>query len=151
MSVTVSSDGEADTRATGRRLASMLRPDDVILLSGDLGAGKTTLVSGIAEGLGIEEAVTSPSFILARRYSGGFIPLVHADVYRLSSMAEFDDLGVFEEATGAVLVVEWGPAVSQSVPPDHLVIVIEALDEGARLLTFEPRGSWAGRPLNELT
>jgi len=74
---------DAQTRAVARRLASLLRPNDVLLLCGPLGSGKTAFVAGLAEGLGIDDPVTSPSFVIAHRYDGGFIPLVHADVYRV--------------------------------------------------------------------
>ena len=91
MSLTLCCPCEADTRALGRRLASLLRAGDVVLLAGDLGSGKTVFASGIAEGLGVAEPVVSPSFILARRYEG-LMGLVHADLYRLGSSAEVDDL-----------------------------------------------------------
>ena len=81
-----------DTLALGRRLAALLHAGDLVLLSGRLGSGKTLFVSGLAQGLGIEERVLSPSFVIVKIYEDGFVPLVHADVYRLGSMAEFDDL-----------------------------------------------------------
>ena len=150
MNLVFRSESEVDTRALGRRLASFLRPDDVIALSGELGSGKTAFVAGLAEGLGVTEQVASPSFILARRYDGGFIPLVHADVYRLESLGEFDDIGLFEEAKGAVLVVEWGDAVMPELPTDQLTIEIEVLEENTRILRLSPRGEWVNRPLEEL-
>ena len=82
---------EADTRAVGRRLASLLRAGDVVLLAGDLGAGKTVFASGIAEGLGVEGQVVSPSFVLVRRYTG-LMSMVHADLYRIGSSGEIQDL-----------------------------------------------------------
>ncbi|MFQ5966586.1 MAG: tRNA (adenosine(37)-N6)-threonylcarbamoyltransferase complex ATPase subunit type 1 TsaE [Acidimicrobiia bacterium] len=150
MNLVFRSESEVDTRALGRRLASFLRPNDVIALCGELGSGKTAFAAGLAEGLGISERVTSPSFILSRRYDGGFMPLVHADVYRLTSMAEFDDLGVFEEARDAVLVVEWGDAVMPELPSDQLTMEIQVVDESTRILRLFPRGRWAERPLEEL-
>jgi len=142
---------DADTRAVGRRLSGLLRPGDVVVLCGSLGAGKTAFVGGVADGLGIEEPVTSPSFVLMRKYTSGFIPLVHVDVYRIGSLGEFDDLDVFEEARESVLVVEWGDAVAASLPDDHLKIVIEVTGETERDLRFGPNGSWTERPLGELS
>ena len=150
MTLAIRAESEAETRAIGRRLASMLHPNDIVLLAGELGAGKTAFVAGLGEGLGIDEPVTSPSFILSRRYDGGFIPLVHADAYRLNSLNEFDDLGVFEEAKDAVLVVEWGDAVSPAVETDHLLIEIQVSNGSTRILRFIPHGTWQQRPLAEL-
>ena len=151
MTVELVTKSDADTRAVGRRLSGLLRPGDVVVLCGSLGAGKTAFVGGVADGLGIEEPVTSPSFVLMRKYTSGFIPLVHVDVYRIGSLGEFDDLDVFEEARESVLVVEWGDAVAASLPDDHLKIVIEVTGETERDLRFGPNGSWTERPLGELS
>lgn len=151
MTVELVTKSDADTRAVGRRLSGLLRPGDVVVLCGSLGAGKTAFVSGVADGLGIDEPVTSPSFVLMRKYTSGFIPLVHVDVYRIGSLGEFDDLDVFEEARESVLVVEWGDAVAASLPDDHLKIVIEITGETERDLRFGPNGSWTERPLGELS
>ncbi|GIU91257.1 MAG: tRNA (adenosine(37)-N6)-threonylcarbamoyltransferase complex ATPase subunit type 1 TsaE [Acidimicrobiia bacterium] len=140
---------EMETRAVGRRLASLCRPGDVLSLVGPLGAGKTTFVGGLADGLGIEEPVTSPTFILMRTYRSGFLPLVHVDVYRLTSLAEFDDLGVFEEAEEGVLVVEWGDAVSPALPRNHLRVEID-VDGTERRIRLLPAGDWRERTLEEL-
>jgi len=134
-----------ETVDAGRRLAAMLTAGDVVLLAGRLGVGKTLFVAGIGEGLGIDEPITSPSFILARTYRSGFLPLVHADVYRLSTIAEFEDLDLFVEAEDGVLVVEWGDAIESIVPEDHLVIRFTVDGDGTRRLTFEPHGSWERR------
>lgn len=139
----------AGTLALGRRLAALLGAGDVLLLAGRLGVGKTLLVAGVAEGLGVAEPVTSPSFVLVRTYHG-LVPVVHADVYRLGSSGEFDDLELPESARQGVLLIEWGDAVAAGVPPDHLVIRIEATGESSRHFVFVPAGSWRDRPLAEL-
>ncbi len=139
----------AATRAVGRRLASLLRPGDVVLLSGDLGAGKTVFAGGIGEGLGVEEAVVSPTFVLVRQYQG-LLPLIHADIYRLGSSAEIDDLDLGGAAAEGVLVVEWGDAAALSFGPDHLLVRFAVTDDGARTLELSPQGSWVGRPLAEV-
>ncbi len=126
----------ADTSRLGARLAAFLVPGDVVSLSGPLGAGKTLFVGGIATGLGIEEPVTSPSFILARQYLKGLLPLVHADVFRLSTLNEFDDLDLLSEAAGGVLVIEWGEVVEGVLPTDHLRVRFEVADDDSRLITF---------------
>ncbi len=136
-----------DTMAVGRRLASLLQPGDVVLLAGPLGSGKTVFTAGLAEGLGVEERVTSPSFVLVRRYRG-FLTLVHADVYRLGTMAELDDLDLDDAADG-VLVVEWGNAVAGGLPADHLLVSF-VVDDGWRTLRLTPRGGWLRRPLAEV-
>src|SRR5947207_6410831 len=100
---------DADMRALGRRLAAGLRPGDLVILSGALGAGKTTLVQGIGEGLGVRGPVTSPTFVIARIHPSlaGGPALVHADAYRLSGPAEVDDLDLDQAMAESVTVVEW--------------------------------------------
>jgi tRNA threonylcarbamoyladenosine biosynthesis protein TsaE len=138
---------EADTRALARKLAALLRPGDTVVLVGALGAGKTLFAGGLATGLGIEEDVVSPSFVLVRQYHSGFLPMIHADVYRLSSLNEFDDLNVFEMARDGVLVIEWGDAIEAVTPDDHLRVEILAIESGGRAVRLAPHGSWEQRDL----
>jgi len=138
---------EDDTRAFAARLASVLRPGDTIVLAGGLGVGKTLFTGGLATGLGVEESVVSPSFVLVRRYDSGFLPIVHVDVYRLGSLNEFDDLDVFEMASGGVLVIEWGDAVDSALPDDHLRVEFMVEEDEARLLRLIPSGDWVSRDL----
>jgi tRNA threonylcarbamoyladenosine biosynthesis protein TsaE len=140
---------EADTRGVGRRIANLLRPGDIVLLAGELGSGKTVFAGGIGEGLGVDERVISPSYILARRYEG-LLPLVHADIYRLGSSAEIDDLDLLGAAADGVLVVEWGHAAEQSFGDDHLLVRFAVEDDGSRLIVLEPHGSWVDRPIAEV-
>ncbi|HIE22412.1 MAG TPA: tRNA (adenosine(37)-N6)-threonylcarbamoyltransferase complex ATPase subunit type 1 TsaE, partial [Acidimicrobiia bacterium] len=125
-------------------------PGDVVLLSGGLGVGKTRFTAGLAAGLGVEEQVVSPSFVLVRRYDSGFLPLIHVDVYRLSSVNEFDDLDVLEMAAEGVLVIEWGDAVEPVVPEDHLRVEFEVEDDETRIIRLIPSGSWEHRELAEV-
>lgn len=148
--ITLSAGSVADTRQIGRHLAAFANPGDIILLEGVLGCGKTAFVSGIAEGLGITEMVTSPSFVLVKRYDDGFMPLVHVDVYRLGSSAEFEDLGVIESAADGVLVIEWGDAVNSIVPDSHLAVRFEVVDETTRRIVLVPHGTWKKRALEEM-
>jgi tRNA threonylcarbamoyladenosine biosynthesis protein TsaE len=124
----------AATRALGARLAALLEPGSILLLWGDLGAGKTCLVQGLATALGIDEPITSPTFALAQHYGGARGPgaLVHLDLYRLEQPAAADELFAQEEETarelGAVLAVEWPQRLS--VPPAEAWRVELALSPG---------------------
>ncbi len=138
---------EADTRAVARKLAASLRPGDVIVLAGGLGVGKTLFTSGLAAGLGVEETVVSPSFVLVRQYRTGFLSMIHVDVYRLGSLNEFDDLEVFELAVDGVVVIEWGDALEGAIPDDHLRIDFAVEPDSARVLRLTPGGSWVERDL----
>lgn len=137
-----------ETLALGRLLAAMLTAGDVILLSGRLGSGKTCLASGIAEGLGVAQRVVSPSFVIVREYRDGFLPVYHADVYRLSSMIEFEDLELVAQADDGVLLIEWGEAVERWLPVDHLSIDIAVDDDESRSIRLTGHGQWAGRDLS---
>jgi len=137
-----------ETRIVSASLAPTLLPGDVISLAGDLGAGKTTFVQGLAAALGVEERITSPTFTLIHEYLGRF-PIVHVDVYRLDSIQEVLDLG-FEELLdpSAVLLIEWGEAVKPLLPRRYLEVSIRrSIDVEAddhRVVTFRPRGpEWA--------
>jgi tRNA threonylcarbamoyladenosine biosynthesis protein TsaE len=139
-----------ETLALGRRLAALLAPGDVVLLEGRLGTGKTLFASGIAQGLDIAGPVASPTFVIARVYRDGFLPLVHADVYRLTSMLEFEDLDLEDVAASGVLVVEWGEAIEEVVSPDRLLVEIEVAGDDERLFRFIPHGAWQDRRLEEI-
>jgi tRNA threonylcarbamoyladenosine biosynthesis protein TsaE len=102
------SQSEGETAEVGKRLAAGLTPGSVVLLYGDLGAGKTAFVKGLAAGLGIDpDEVNSPTFVLIQEYRGGRLPLFHADLYRLDNRREIEDLGLEELAADAVLAIEW--------------------------------------------
>jgi tRNA threonylcarbamoyladenosine biosynthesis protein TsaE len=115
----------ADMQALGRRLAELLRPGDLVVLGGDLGAGKTTLTQGLGAGLGVRGEVTSPTFVLARVHRGDPGPdLVHVDAYRLGSLAEVDDLDLDASLEGSVTVVEWGGGKVEGLADDRLEVDI---------------------------
>lgn len=150
MDVTVVCPAEADTVAVAGRLAAEVHPGDVVALVGQLGAGKTRFVGGLAAGLGVEEPVVSPTFVLMREYRSGFLPVVHLDAYRLGSIYEFEDLDPFERAAGGVLVIEWGEAVASALPADLLTVRFEVGDDGTRTLQLSPAGSWTERNLSRV-
>jgi tRNA threonylcarbamoyladenosine biosynthesis protein TsaE len=136
-----------ETRIVGASLAPMLMPGDVVSLGGDIGAGKTVFVQGLAAALGVRNRVTSPTFTLVHEYEGRF-RLVHVDVYRLDSFQEVIDLG-FEELLDpeAIMLVEWGEAVAPLLPRRHLEVHISRGEHAAeedRVLVFRARGDdWA--------
>lgn len=139
--------GPDETRDLGRRFAEALRPGDVVLLVGELGAGKTCFAQGLALGLGIEEQVTSPTFTLLREYKGR-LPLYHLDAYRLEGSADLFDIGVDEYMEGqGVLIVEWGDRARDFFTPEYLEVGFEfAGDDEERRIRFSVHGgSWEGR------
>jgi tRNA threonylcarbamoyladenosine biosynthesis protein TsaE len=119
---TVTTHSEDETAAAGRTLAARLGAGDVVLLFGDLGAGKTAFVKGLAEGLGAgRDAVTSPTFTLMQEYRGGQLTVFHVDLYRLDDPREIDDLGLDEIAADGVLAIEWAEKLPR--PPAGAVHV----------------------------
>ena len=123
----------AETRALGEKIAARLRPGDVLLLEGDLGAGKSELTRGIARGLGVAETVTSPSFTILNVYESGRCPLYHFDWYRLESADELYELGMDEYLGGdGIAVVEWPEMCPDAVPEGALRIRLEAAGENER-------------------
>lgn len=115
----------AAMRELGRRLATALRPGDLVVLVGGLGVGKTTLVQGIGDGLGVRGRVLSPTFVIARVHRGGRVPLVHVDAYRLGSIAEVDDLDLDATVGEAVTVVEWGAGLVEGLASDRLEVHLD--------------------------
>ncbi len=115
-----------DMRTLGRRIAGLLRAGDLVVLTGPLGAGKTTLVQGIGEGLDIRGPVTSPTFVIARVHAplGAGPGLVHVDAYRLGSVAEVDDLDLDASLEDCVTVVEWGEGLVEELAADRLEVTI---------------------------
>ncbi len=120
MEISLETQSADETRRLGERLADLLEPGDIVLLTGDLGAGKTTLVQGVARGLEIHEQITSPTFVIVREYRGR-MSLYHVDAYRLENPAELSELGYekFWHLPGAVFV-EWGEKVMRFFEPDLL-------------------------------
>jgi tRNA threonylcarbamoyladenosine biosynthesis protein TsaE len=126
-----------ETQGFGRRLGALLRAGDLIVLTGDLGAGKTTLTQGIAEGLGVRGPITSPTFVIARVHPSlvGGPALVHVDAYRLGSALELDDLDLDADLDQSVTIVEWGAGLAEQLSDQRLEISLTGEDvRTARLL-----------------
>jgi tRNA threonylcarbamoyladenosine biosynthesis protein TsaE len=137
---------EAATRAAGAALAALLRPGDVILLDGPLGAGKTTLVRGLLGALGHDGEVPSPSFAIVQPYEDLALPLWHADLYRIANPSELDELGLETILGDGVLVVEWPDHAGQGAwPPTALALSLGVGEDGTRALTATPGQGWEER------
>ena len=128
-----------ETRALGRTLAQALQGGAVVAFTGDLGAGKTAFVSGMADGLGIEERVTSPTFTIVNEYEGGRLPLLHFDMYRLGSADELFRLGGEDSlARNGVCAVEWSENVDEALDGDTIrVDISRGEDDNTRIITIE--------------
>jgi tRNA threonylcarbamoyladenosine biosynthesis protein TsaE len=142
------SSGPDVTRALGAALAAVLEAGDVVLLGGDLGAGKTTFTQGVAWALGVRDTVTSPTFTLVRDYpTGAGFRLLHADVYRLEQLQEVLDLALPEQLEdGAIALIEWGEKAAPALGPDALSVRLDHGDaDDERRLTFRTLGDGWGR------
>ena len=139
--------GVEATRALAEALSSVAAPGDVILLAGELGAGKTAFAQGFGSGLGVEDQITSPTFTLARHYEGR-LPLHHVDVYRLDRFSEMQDVGLPDLLdSGGVVLIEWGDAIAPALRADYLEVHL-TYGEGDDDRDIELRsvgGGWSAR------
>jgi tRNA threonylcarbamoyladenosine biosynthesis protein TsaE len=140
---------EEDTLAFGRRLGALLQAGDLVLLDGPLGAGKTVLTRGIAAGMGVTGAVTSPTFVIARVHRPDVADrpaLVHVDAYRLGGLEEIDDLDLDTDLTESAVVVEWGSGMAEQLADSFLAVRLQRRPDDVRELTLEPHGErWEQR------
>jgi tRNA threonylcarbamoyladenosine biosynthesis protein TsaE len=136
--VTIATHSQEETADIARRLAPSLAAGAVLLLIGDLGAGKTAFVRGLAEGLGVAPGeVSSPTFTLMQEYRGGRLPLIHVDLYRLNDAREIDDLGLEELGLDSVLAIEWAEKLPRPIA-DAIEVRIDHGDDDERRLTITP-------------
>lgn len=141
-----------ETQKIAEKMAPLLQKQDVILLDGDLGAGKTTFTKGLAEGLGIHRNIKSPTFTIIREYQQGRLPLYHMDVYRLEETGG-EGLGLEEYFEGdGVSVIEWSQFVNDELPVERLVIHFKKdnQDDNFRCLQFDPNGKRYDHLVGEL-
>lgn len=136
-----------ETRTLGERLASSLRPGDVLLLLGDMGVGKSELTRGIARGLGIQGPVASPTFTILQVYDEGHIPLYHFDWYRLESTDELYEMGMDEYLGGdGIAIIEWPSQCPEAIPPCRLEITLTPLADTVREITWRGVGGFHEMP-----
>lgn len=132
-----------ETRSVAFRLAQQLQPGDVLLLWGDLGAGKSEFTRGLAQGLGVRGSITSPSFTIMNVYDDGRMPLYHFDWYRLNDVEELYEMGMEEYLGGdGVAVVEWPSQCPEAIPETHLDIRLTPVGEDEREITISPAGNF---------
>lgn len=136
---------EKATLAFGRKLANLLEAGDVVTLSGDLAAGKTTLVRGLLGGLGHEGEVPSPSFAIVQPYEELNPPIWHVDLYRIENTSEVDELGLDDIREDGVLIVEWPEHAGADAWPEALALSLEVEADGSRALTAQVPTSWERR------
>jgi tRNA threonylcarbamoyladenosine biosynthesis protein TsaE len=137
--MTYTTHSAAETRALAAEIGATLRPGDVVVLNGELGAGKTTFVKGLADGLGVVDAVTSPTFTIVQHYEGR-VPVTHVDVYRLDRLQELHDLGFEELLDDGVTIIEWGDAVAPLLPRNRLEVRLTMGDDlETRTIEIAPR------------
>ena len=140
---TVLTHNAQETQELGRKLAQQLRSGDVVVLDGDMGMGKSELARGIAKGLGVVETVTSPSFTILQMYTSGSIPLYHFDWYRIASVEEIYELSMEEYLGGdGIALVEWASQAREIIPPTHLHIALQRVEENTRRITLTPMGGF---------
>lgn len=151
----ITTDSPQKTEQLGYYLGRLLFPSSIILLDGDLGAGKTTISKGIARGLGVRSTVTSPSFLLMKEYQGEKLNLYHIDAYRIESAAELFEIGIEEYLdSSGVVVIEWPKVFAEFLPDQYLKITISRkkndLNDEIRILRLETRGEKYFNLLKEL-
>ena len=143
----VTTAGPEETRRVGEVFAGLLGAGDIVLLEGEMGAGKTVFASGVGAGLGVTSPVTSPTFVLVRSQRGRSLAMHHADLWRLDSDAEIADLAIAEAAEeDGVALVEWGEKAEKLVGEEYIKVVISIADQLHRTIRFEAQGpSWTTR------
>ncbi|MCW3847594.1 tRNA (adenosine(37)-N6)-threonylcarbamoyltransferase complex ATPase subunit type 1 TsaE [Sphingomonas sp. LB-2] len=140
-------DGLEATLAFGARLAAVTRPGDVIALSGDLGAGKTSIARGLLAALGLTGEAPSPTFAIVQPYDPPEVrfPVLHVDLYRIEDPAEVEELGLDEARTDSLLIVEWPERLGEGAWGDALWLTLDVLNDGARALTARVPPAWESR------
>lgn len=145
MNYTFYSNSEKDTLNFGKKLASYLKPKDIIVLTGELGAGKTKFTEGFLSYFGLENEISSPTFTIVNKYCKNDINIYHFDVYRLEDSSEFYEIGGEEYFEKGICLIEWGELIKDALPKDYLEITfsknIENRNENSRILNLTSHGS----------
>ena len=132
------SNSPQDTEALGAALAQVCWPGCTVAFRGDLGAGKTAFVRGMAQGLGITDRVTSPTFTIVNEYTGGRLPLFHFDLYRIRDVYDLESTGFYDYLDrGGVLFIEWSENAAEALPPNTIHVRFERIDDDTRVITLE--------------
>lgn len=135
--ITFTTTSAEETVELGKKIGSFLKKGDIIAMQGTLGAGKTTITKGIAQALGINETITSPTFCLISEYEGK-MPLYHMDVYRLDGAEDFANLGTEDMLYGeGVSIIEWSEKIMEELPHKTIILKLEPHDDGTRIITIE--------------
>ena len=157
MNLEILSKSSQATIDLGKKFSKILRGGDIIIFSGELGGGKTTFISGLADGLGIKENLSSPSFTILNQYNAGKLKLVHIDFYRLDGIDEFDNIGLDDHVydDSSILCIEWGEKIKQYIKKDCLTIsfnyIIEDEDSmNRRIIRFSSSNNYWDKKLNIL-
>jgi tRNA threonylcarbamoyladenosine biosynthesis protein TsaE len=143
------SHSEDNTRAVARKIAPLFRAGDVIVLDGDLGAGKTCFVKGFTDGLHSDDAVNSPTFSIANFYRTGATEILHIDLYRISTVEELNDLGLSDYFGQSIALIEWGKKFAEFFE-DYLLVSFEINDDHVRTITFTAQGDKYGILIDEM-
>ncbi len=146
------SSSTAETIALGEKCGELLAAGDVLVLTGDLGAGKTQFTKGIARGMGISADVTSPTFTIEMVYEGGMMPLYHFDLYRLNDSSQLDDIGLFDamESDGPT-VIEWGEQFADDIGDDRVDVFISRLDGAGDANATDAATSYLGEGIGDIS
>lgn len=136
--ITFNTHSSEETIALGKKIGALLKPGDIIAMTGTLAAGKTTITKGIAESLGVADNITSPTFCLISEYAGTKMPLYHMDVYRLDSVEDFINLGVDDMLFGeGVCIIEWSEKIESELPRNTIWMKITPQEDGSRIITID--------------
>lgn len=151
MSIELASATPAATKRIGERIGRLVRAGDVVLLSGELGAGKTVLAQGLGRGMGITDPIKSSSFVIMNEYQGPSLRLYHADLYRLEDPEQVAELALDELAAAGVLVIEWPERAPDELPAEHLLVTLAYDGAKRRMLRLEAHGTRYDDVVSRLT
>ena len=147
-----SSNSEIETRAFAKKLAKKLKKGDIVVLTGELGSGKTKFVEGFLSNFGLENEISSPTFTIVNEYDTPDFPIYHFDVYRLEDASEFYEIGGEEYFENGICIIEWGEIIQDAIPKDYIHIQFDRndVDDNTRILNITSYGEKYDELLNKL-